>query len=134
MGALKVCLWITGLLCLLSIMGLFLSFSACESVAQFFGLEKLPNSPLIMYAVRTAAATYVGIGLYFILLAMQPLKYGKLVPFSAAVLVCIGAVCMVAGAMAQMPLVWYLSDSLSCAVLGILILVFWQRAKQPNKP
>lgn len=130
MRGLKICLWLAGFLCLLVVVGLFLSFSACESVAQFFGLEKLPESPLIMYAIRTTAATYVGIGLFFILLATQPLKYGKLVPFSAAALVCIGAVCMVAGATEQMPTVWYLSDSLSCAVLGLLILVFWQRAKK----
>ena len=133
MRGLKICLWIAGILCLLSAVGLFLPFSACESVAQFFGLENLPDSPLIMYAIRTVAATYIGIGLYFIFLAMQPLKYGRLVPFSGAVMVLIGAACMISGVMTQMPLVWYLSDSLSCAVLGILILVFWQRAKQPSE-
>jgi hypothetical protein len=30
----------------------------------------------------------------------------------------------------KMPNLWFLGDSSSCLVLGILILVFWQRARR----
>jgi hypothetical protein len=29
-----------------------------------------------------------------------------------------------------MPAKWFLGDTLSCLVLGVLILVFWQRARR----
>jgi hypothetical protein len=31
-----------------------------------------------------------------------------------------------------MPFLWFLGDSLSCTILGILILVFWRQAKRAS--
>ncbi len=129
MRGLKICLWITGILCLLSVVGLFLPVSACESIAGFFGIEMLPDSPLIMYGIRTMSATFAGIGVFFIILALNPVKYGVIVPFSGLTAVFIGVVCFITGLAVGMPAFWYLGDSLSCLVLGVLILVFWQKAK-----
>ena len=129
MRGLKICLWITGILCLLSVVGLFLPISAFESIAGFFGIETLPDSPLIMYAIRTMSPTFIGIGAFFIILALNPVKYGVLVPFSGIAAVFIGVVCAISGPIVGMPAFWYLGDSLSCLVLGVLILVFWRKAK-----
>jgi hypothetical protein len=134
MRGLKICLWVTGILCLPAVIGLFLPLSVFESIAGFFGIETLPESPLIMYAIHTMVATYVGIGVFFIILAINPMKYGVMVPFSGIVAVLIGAVCVISGAMVGMPAIWYLGDTLSCAVLGILILEFWQKANRLAKP
>ena len=130
MRGLKICLWITGLLCLLSVVGLFLPISAYESIAGFFGIETLPDSPLVMYAVRTLSATFIGIGVFFVILALNPVKYGVLVPFSGIAAVFIGVVCAISGPMVGMPAFWYLGDTLSCLVLGVLILVFWLKTKK----
>ncbi len=130
MRGLKICLWITGILCLLSVVGLFLSISAFESIAGFFGIETLPDSPLVIYVIRTMSATFAGIGVFFIILALNPVKYGVIVPFSGLTAVFIGVVCLVTGLGVGMPAVWFLGDFLSCAVLGVLILVFWQKAKK----
>lgn len=129
MRGLKICLWITGILCLLSVVGLFLPISAFESIAGFFGIETLPDSPLVMYGIRTMSATFAGIGVFFIILALNPVKYGVLVPFSGIAAVFIGVVCAISGPIVGMPAFWYLGDSLSCLVLGVLILVFWRKAK-----
>jgi hypothetical protein len=134
MRGLKICLWITGILCLLSVVGLFLPLSVFESIAGFFGIETLPDSPLIMYGIRTMSATFAGIGVYFIILALNPVKYGVLVPFSGLVAVFIGVVCAITGLAVGMPTKWFLGDTLSCLVLGVLILVFWQRAKRRSQP
>jgi hypothetical protein len=45
----------------------------------------------------------------------------------------IGATALVTGIVAQMPAIWFLCDSLPCIVLGVLILVFWQRAKAQSR-
>lgn len=129
MRELKVCLWIAGVLCLLSVAGLFLPLSACESIARFFGIETLPDSPLTMYAIRTVSATFIGIGGFFIILAMNPMKYGVMVPFSGLVAVFIAVVCLITGLAVGMPALWFLGDSLSCLVLGALIFVLWRKAK-----
>ena len=133
MRGLKICLLVTGILCLLSVVGLFAPLSACESVAGFFGLETLPDSPLIMYAIRTIAATYVGIGVFFIILARRPMKYTVLVPFTGVAAVALGVVCAITGLVVSMPSMWFLGDSVSCIVLGVLIIVFWQKAKQTER-
>jgi hypothetical protein len=130
MRGLKICLWVTGLLCLLSGVGLFLPFSVYEAIGRSFGVETLPDWPLFMYALRTMSATFIGIGVYFIILAFEPMKHKVLVPFSGLVVVFIGIVCVVAGTTARMPVMWYLGDALSCIILGGLILIFWQRAKK----
>ena len=130
MRALKTCLWVTGILCLLSVVGMFLPVSAFESIAKFFGVESLPDSPVVEYAIRAMSATYAGVGIFFIILALNPAKYGVMVPFSGLCAIFIGAVCAITGIAVQMPALWYLGDSVPCLVLGALILVFWRRARQ----
>jgi len=132
MRALKICLWIAGVGCLLSVFGMFLPMSVFESIAKFFGIELLPDSPLFMYAFRLMSATYAAVGVFFIILALQPMKYGVMVPFSGLGAVFVGVVCAIAGLLTAMPLWGFLGDSLSCLVLGVLILVFWQQAKQTS--
>ncbi len=132
MRALKICLWIAGFACLLSVFGMFLPVSAWESITKFFGIESLPDSPQFMYAVRLMSGTYAAVGVFFIILALDPMKYGVMVPFSGLGAVFVGVVCAIAGPLAEMPLWWFIGDSLSCLVLGVLILVFWQQAKQTS--
>ncbi|HUW18716.1 MAG TPA: hypothetical protein VMW16_05395 [Sedimentisphaerales bacterium] len=129
MRALKICLWAAGVLCLLSVFGMFLPLSAFESIAKFFGVQSLPDSPLVLYAVRVMSATYVGVGAFFVILALNPTKYGVLVPFSGLSAVFLGVVCLVVGLAAGMPPVWFLGDGVPCVALGVLILVFWRQAK-----
>ena len=132
MRALKICLWIAGFACLLSVFGMFLPVSAIESITKFFGIESLPDSPQFMYAVRLMSGTYAAVGVFFIILALDPMKYGVMVPFSGLGALFVGVVCAIAGLLSEMPLLWFMGDSLSCLVLGVLILVFWQQAKQTS--
>ena len=64
MRALKICLWIAGILCLLGVFGIFLPISAWESIFKFFGAESLglPDSPLFEYVVRVMSAMEVATG------------------------------------------------------------------------
>lgn len=79
--------------------------------------------------VRVGSATYVAMGAYLVILALNPLKYPALIPFTGLAAVFLAVVCGITGLVAAMPPLWFLGDSLSCLVLGILILVFWQKAK-----
>jgi hypothetical protein len=128
MRGLKICLWIAGVGCLLSISGMILPVSTWQSITKLFGVEPLPDSPLIVYLVRITSASYAIVGIFFIILALRPMDYGIMVPFSGLAAVVLGFVCALTGLTVGMPAMWYLGDSLSCIVVGLLIVLFWQKA------
>jgi len=113
MRALKLCLWITGILCLLSVLGIFLPLSAWQSIATAFGIESLPDSSLFVYMIRLISATYAAAGLFYIILARWPMKYQVLIPFSALAAVFVGMTCAITGLTVAMPVLWFLGDSVS---------------------
>jgi len=130
MRGLKICLWIAGIVCLLSVFGIFLPISTWESIAGWFGAELvLPDSPLVEYMVRLMCATYVGAGVFFIILALNPIKYSLMVQFAGIAAVLLGITCAITGLAVSMPVQWFLGDFLSCVIIGGLILIFWQKAK-----
>jgi len=57
------------------------------------------------------------------------MKYPVLISFTGLAAVFLAVACGITGLIAAVPPLWFLGDSLSCLVLGILILVFWQKAK-----
>src|SRR4030042_515582 len=130
MRGLKISLWITGILCLPCVFGMFLPISTLESFTGVFGIESLSGPPAATYAIRVTSAMCVGIGVFFIILALNPMKYGVMVPFSGITSVLLGVVCGITGPAVGMPAKWFLGDTLSCLVLGVLILVFWQRVRR----
>ena len=134
MRTLKFILWIAGILCLLSGFGLFLPVSTLEAIAKFFEAESpgLADSPLFEYVVRVSSAMAVAIGVYLIILALHPMKYPALIPFTALASLFLGVVCGITGLIVQMSPPWFLGDSLSCLLFGILILASWQQAKKTS--
>jgi len=134
MSGLKSCLWIAGIACLLSVCVMFfLPLSAWESIAKYFGVEALPDSPMFVYVARLTSAMWTMIGVFFIILAMNPAKYEVMIPFSGLAMVFMGMVCWVTGLVMGMPSRLVLSDALSAIVLGTLIFAFWNRAKRLQK-
>ena len=131
MRALKIFLWLAGIACLLSGYGVFMSMSALEAMANFFGTESLdfPDSPLFVYIVSLCSAMAVAMGVYLIILALNPVKYPALIPFTGLASMFIGVVCGIAGTLTEMPTLWFMGDSLGCLVFGILVLAFWQQVK-----
>ena len=134
MRSLKICLWIAAIGCLLSVFGVFLPFSVLESVAKAFGAQALPDSPLVIYAARVMSAMAVATGVYFVILALDPMKYPVMVPFSGLAAVFLGLVCGITGLAVGMSPPWFLGDSLSCLVVGGLIFIFWRQTKQTSGP
>lgn len=130
MRELKICLWIAAVGCLLSVFGMLLPMRTLEAIAKAFGGEAYGDSPVFEYAVRVMSATYVAVGVFYVILALRPLDFGVMVPFSGLAGVFVGVVCGITGAVLAMPVMWFLGDSLSCVVLGVLIIEFWRRAKR----
>ena len=135
MRGLKICLWIGGVGCLLTVFGMFLPITVWESIAKVFGVELvLPDSPLFEYMVRLMLATYAAVGVYLVILALHSMDYGVLVPFTGLAAVVLGVVCAITGLVVGMPVLWFLGDSIPCVILGVLILVFWRQVKLTSGP
>jgi hypothetical protein len=131
MSGLKSCLWIAGIVCLVSVCVMFfLPISAWESIAKVFGVESLPDTPMFVYVARLTSAMWTMIGVFFIILAMNPEKYDVMIPFSGLAMVFLGMVCWVTGLVMGMPSRLVLADSLSSIVLGTLIFAFWKKNKK----
>jgi len=129
MRGLKICLWLAGLFCLSAIAVVFVSRSAMESFIRCCNMPPLPDSPLFFYIVRLLSATYVAIGIFFIILALRPRSFGGMIPFAGWASFILGLFIALMGYRVGMPLWWFLGDSLPCIVLGILILAFWRRVR-----
>jgi len=129
MRSLKICLWIAAIGCLLSVFGIFLPLSVLESFVKTFGIQSLPDSPLFIYAARVSSAMAVAAGVFYVILALDPVKYPVMILFSALAAVFLGLVCGITGLVTGMSPSWFLGDSLSCIIVGVLILIFRRQAK-----
>lgn len=134
MFGLKSCLWIAGIACLLSVCVMFfLPISTWEYIAKFFDVESLPDLPIFLYVARLMSAMCTMIGVFFIILALNPAKYEVMIPFSGLAMVFLGMVCWVTGLVMGMPTRLVLTDSLSGIVLGTLIFAFWKKTKRSEQ-
>jgi hypothetical protein len=130
MAALKVFLWIMGLMCLTSVVGVFLPISQIDSMMTNWCGVGLPEGPVMVYFVRVMSVTYAAIGLFFIMLAVRPLEYKGMVPFAGVASAIIGIVCLVVGRAAGLPGKAYVWDFLGGFILGVLIFMFWAKARK----
>ena len=130
MLALKTCLWVAGVFCLLAVFGLVLPIRLIDRLTLALGGVAFPDSPQMAYMIRTAAATYVAVGVFYVILALRPARCGPMVPFAGLAAVFVGVACGIAGLSIGLPVVWFLGDFVCCTILGVLILVFWRRANR----
>lgn len=133
MKGLKSILWIAGVVCLLAVLGLVLPMSTLDQMTQVLGGVSLPEGPLVIYGVRAISATFMAIGVFYIMLARDPKRYGPMVPFSGAAAVFLGITCGVTGIALGLSVLVYLGDSAGCIIMGILILVFWNKSRRETE-
>jgi hypothetical protein len=133
MKGLKSILWIAGVVCLLAVLGLVLPMSTLDQMTQVLGGVSLPEGPLVIYGVRAISATFMAIGVFYIMLARDPGRYGPMVPFSGAAAVFLGITCGVTGIALGLSVLVYLGDSAGCIIMGILILVFWNKSRRETE-
>jgi len=132
MKGLKVVLVVIGVLCLLSAAGLAVPWSSLVSWAEFIGLQAPPDHPVIVYCARMGSLGSALIGIFFLVLASDPVRYRAMLVLAVCGCFAVAAVALVAGRVTGMQPLWYLGDTVSCTVAGALILAFWPRGVQPT--
>ena len=129
MKSLKIVLWVVAIGCLTAVPFIFLPWAAIECIGSWFGVESLPNTPIAVYFFKVVFGVFGLIGVFFIILARNPLKYGPMLNLGAVGLILFGLLALTIGLYIGLPPIVYLGDGLSGLVLGICILIFSSKSK-----
>ena len=133
MKSLKFVLWVTAFGCLTAVPFIFLPWSVVESIASWFGIESLPSSAIAVYFFKVVFCVFGLIGVFFVILARNPLEYGPMLNLGAFGLISFGLLALVIGLFTGLPPIVYLGDGLPGLVLGGAILIFSSKPKQALK-
>ena len=131
MKGLKTVLWIAAVVILVgSLVALVLPFSTLQSLGRNFGAEVLPaDSVAFRYTIRAMMVVSFVAGIYYLILARNPLRYGVLIPFTGIANIAVGLACLCIGIGLDAPVIWYMGDFVCLGLLGALILFFWNQAR-----
>jgi len=129
MKGLKVVLWILAILCLLCFLGVIFPWSWTSKIASIWGYGDIAGfQGLLKYAARVGFAACGLIGIFFLILVLNPLKYGPMLSLAGLGLLLLGLVSLVWGIFYTFPLWIWLCDVLFCFIFGVLILYFKEKA------
>jgi len=129
MRMLKFCLWVVGALCLLPVVVLFLPMATYRAFSGVLIDVQLPDHRLFAYAIRVASATSVLVGIFYIMLALKPHRYGLMLPFAGAAPIFLGITSIVAGVAEGISFFVFGGDAVLSLLMGGLILYFWYQEK-----
>ncbi|MBI5207756.1 MAG: hypothetical protein HY934_08190 [Candidatus Firestonebacteria bacterium] len=127
MKNLKIALWIAGISCLIAIPFLFLPWSFIENVYKWFGQNPIPNIPTAVSLFRISCGIFGLIGVFFIILALNPLNYGPMLSLGAYGLILFGLLCLINGIILKISPVFYTLKPLFSLILGSIIIIFYKR-------
>jgi hypothetical protein len=127
--ALKIILWISAIGSSLS--GFVTAILPWHVITGFIassGVQPPGDEPSTIYMFRLGFMAYGMMGVFFGILARNPLKYGVMLPFAACFLVCYSLFRLVGGILYQYPIWHYMGDVITGIVFGVLILILRKRA------
>ncbi len=130
MKTLKIALWVTAVGCLTAVPFIVLPWTVVGNIMLWFGIEPIPNTPIVMYIFRIACGIIGLIGVYFIILARDPLNYGPMLNLGAYGLVIFGLLSLIVGFNMEISPLVYVGDALSGLILGIIIVIFSSRVQK----
>lgn len=133
MKTLKFVLWVPAIGCLSAVPFIFLPWSVIESIGSWFGIESLPSMPIAVYFFKVTFGVFGLIGVFFVILARNPLESRPMLSLGAFGLILFGLLTLVAGLYLGLPPIVFLGDGLSGLVLGIAILFLSSKLKQLSK-
>lgn len=128
MKSLKIALWICAIGCLTAI-----PFTVLPVPMTWFGLKPISDIPELMYFIRVTCGVYGLIGIYFIILARNPLGYGAMLNLSAYGLIAFGLLGLILGLNLKISLIIYLGDALFGIVLGSVIAILSSKTQRDLK-
>ena len=132
MKRLKTVLWICAVCCLSGFVFAALPWRAFTALCHWVGIQPPAAEAITVFMFRLSLAIFGMIGVFFIMLARNPLKYGGMLLLAAYGLLCYGLFCLVGGIRYALPVWAYVGDVIFGFALGVLILIFRRKAIEAN--
>lgn len=113
----------------ISVYGVFASWPAAVTELQGLGAGAIPHDPMLDYWLRMAAGAFTAIGVFLLVLAVNPKRFAAVLPLVGVLLIAEGLVLLVHGLRLGLePLPFYV-DVTFCLVTGIGIWLLRKEAR-----
>lgn len=117
----------------ISVVGVFLSWSAAEEALRGLGAKPIAYDPMLDYWLRMASGAYALIGAWYLALMIWPQKFAVAIPWFGALMLVEGCVLLFHGIRLSLPPFPFYGDTAACFVGGSGILYFSRYAKPQGR-
>jgi len=124
MKGLKIALWIPAIVYLLNFLGGILPWTMLSNIGSYIGVDISGCHGVVKYIVRLALVGFGFVGVFYLLLALNPLQYGKMLTLAGYGLILFGPVALAWGLYYDFQLWIWVVDVLFSFIFGGLILFF----------
>lgn len=128
MKGLKIILRVCGIAFLLGFIFLLIPWRVMAQWCGLMGIEVPLIAPVSVYVARLLLVCSGLMGIFFMILAADPLRYGPMLPLAGYGFIFAGLVCLAGGIRYDLPFMMFGFDVIFCVVTGKLILVFRRQA------
>jgi hypothetical protein len=113
----------------ITLVGVFMSWSAAMHVLQGLGARPIPYDPMLDYWLRMGCGAFGLVGCWYVLMMIWPRKFGVAIPWFGALMLIEGVILLVHGLRLSLPPFPFYADTAACLLLGIGILYLSPSAK-----
>ena len=110
-------------------LGVFLSWSSAGKALQQLGAQPIAYDPMLDYWLRMAAGAFSLVGVWYLIMTLQPQKHHAAIPWFGALMLVEGVILLVHGLRLGLPPLPFYADTAACFVGGAGILAFARHAK-----
>ena len=119
----KITLWVLAVSFLIGFIFMLFPWQIINRIYIIAGEQPISQTAAVEYSIRVTCGIVGVIGIYFLILAIDPLKYKTLVFFSSYALIGISLMCIITGLLVDISAIIILGDSLFGFILGIILLL-----------
>ncbi|OVE75858.1 hypothetical protein BVX97_03360 [bacterium E08(2017)] len=102
----------------ISIVGAVLPWKTAITGLNGLGAGHIPSDPMLNYWLRMTAGAYTGIGIFFLVLAINPRRFSNVIGLAGLLLVFEGLVLLIHGLRLGLPPFPFYADTASCLLVG----------------
>ena len=127
MNTAKFLLWICAIGLLTSFIIAVLPWHTLMTWFDYIGIQTPEAHPLTVFMFRVCFALLGSIGIFFMILARNPLAYGPMLKLAAYGLIAWGLISFGGGIRYEMPVWTYVGDLVFGIVAGVCLIAFQRR-------
>ena len=132
MKGLKITLWVCAIGCLMGFPLALFPWKAIAAMCGWVGVDPPAAEPIVVYLVRIVMVLTGMIGVFFVILALNPLKYDPMLRLVGCGAILYGLVCLAGGMRYELPFQAFAWDMAFGIVAGVLVLIFRKKAIQAS--